>query len=174
MVSNLCLNAATGRVTPKVDVYAFGVVLMEIITGRKALDETMPEEKSHLVTWFRRLLVNQDHLRESVDRALQLDDETYESICKVAELAGHCTAPDAPHRPDMGHIVNILRPLVEQWRPSSEPEENGGGIDLNISLPQTLRMWQAEEGTSRLVDVSSSSDSGTRRVFDSFSSTDCR
>lgn len=146
---------------------------MEIITGRKALDETMPEEKSHLVTWFRRLLVNRDHLRESVDRALQPDDETYDSICKVADLAGHCTTPDAQQRPDMGHAVNILRPLVEQWRPSSEPEENDDGINLNISLPRALRMWQAEEGTSRLFDVCSSSDSGTR-VFDSFSSTDCR
>ncbi|KAJ6384358.1 hypothetical protein OIU78_027632 [Salix suchowensis] len=48
--------AATGRVTSKVDVFAFGVVLMEIITGRKAVDDTRPEEVAHLVTWFRRIL----------------------------------------------------------------------------------------------------------------------
>ncbi|KAL2463386.1 Leucine-rich repeat protein kinase family protein [Forsythia ovata] len=58
--------AATGRVTTKVDVYAFGVVLMEIITGRKALDETMPDERSHLVTWFRRVLINKDNLRKAI------------------------------------------------------------------------------------------------------------
>ncbi|KAL5784279.1 hypothetical protein ACOSQ2_006671 [Xanthoceras sorbifolium] len=46
--------AATGRVTTKIDVYAYGVVLMEIITGRKSLDDSMPDEKAHLVTWFRR------------------------------------------------------------------------------------------------------------------------
>nr|GFA59659.1 receptor-like kinase TMK4 [Tanacetum cinerariifolium] len=43
-----------GRVTTKVDVYEFGVVLIKLITGRKALDETMPDERCQLVSWFRR------------------------------------------------------------------------------------------------------------------------
>ncbi|KAL9162190.1 hypothetical protein ABFS82_07G073000 [Erythranthe guttata] len=143
--------AATGRVTTKVDVYAFGVVLMEIITGRKALDETMPDERSHLVTWFRRVLINKDNLRKSIDSLLDPDEETYESICKVAELAGHCTAREPFQRPEMGHAVNVLGPLVEQWKPS-KPEEDDGGIDLHMSLPQALRRWQADEGTSRMFD----------------------
>uniref|UniRef100_A0A2N9HIS7 Protein kinase domain-containing protein n=1 Tax=Fagus sylvatica TaxID=28930 RepID=A0A2N9HIS7_FAGSY len=44
--------AVTGRVTTKVDLYSFGVILMELITGRKALDESQPEDSLHLVTWF--------------------------------------------------------------------------------------------------------------------------
>ncbi|KAL2469461.1 Leucine-rich repeat protein kinase family protein [Abeliophyllum distichum] len=171
--------AATGRVTTKVDVYAFGVVLMEIITGRKALDETMPDERSHLVTWFRRVLIHKDSLHKAIDPILDPDDETYESLCKVAELAGHCTAREPFQRPDMGHAVNVLGPLVEQWKPSRQEEEEDG-IDLHLSLPQALQRWQADEGTSRMFDdfsysqTQSSIPSKPSGFADTFSSTDCR
>lgn len=153
---------------------------MEIITGRKALDERMPDDRSHLVTWFRRVLVNKDSLRKSIDHILDPDDETYESICKAAELAGHCTAREPYQRPDMGHAVNILGPLVEQWKPSKPEEEDSFGIDLHMSLPQTLQRWQANEGTSRMFDdlsysqTQSSIPAKPSGFVDSFSSTDCR
>lgn len=166
--------------TTKVDVYAFGVVLMEIITGRKALDETMPDERSHLVTWFRRVLINKDNIGKAIDSTLDLDDETYDSICRVAELAGHCTAREPHQRPDMGHAVNVLGPLVEQWKPSNHEEEESYGIDLHMSLPQALQRWQADEGTSRMFDdisisqTQSSLPAKPSGFADTFSSTDCR
>ncbi|MCL7034276.1 hypothetical protein MKW94_025225 [Papaver nudicaule] len=49
--------AGTGRLTRKADVYAYGAVLMKILTGRKALDENLPEGQN-LVTWFCRVLIN--------------------------------------------------------------------------------------------------------------------
>ncbi|XP_022964555.1 receptor-like kinase TMK4 [Cucurbita moschata] len=144
--------AATGRVTTKVDVYAFGVVLMEIISGRKALDDTMPDEQSHLVTWLRRVLINKENIPKAIDQTLNPDEETMECIYKVLELAGHCTAREPHQRPDMGHAVNILGPLVDQWRPTSHHEEETEGMDvgMNMSLPQALQRWQANQGTSTM------------------------
>ncbi|KAK8663321.1 hypothetical protein V6N13_083144 [Hibiscus sabdariffa] len=153
--------AATGRVTTKVDVYAFGVVLMEIITGRKALDETLPDEKSHLVTWFRRVLVNKDNIPKMVDETINCDEETMTSIFKVVELAGHCTAREPYQRPDMGHAVNVLGPLVELWKPSTQQDDEHSGIDLHMSLPQALLRWQADEGTSTMYGDISYSDTHT-------------
>ncbi|KAL3020356.1 hypothetical protein AAZX31_05G139900 [Glycine max] len=173
--------AATGRVTTKVDIYAFGIVLMELITGRKALDDTVPDERSHLVTWFRRVLINKENIPKAIDQTLNPDEETMESIYKVAELAGHCTAREPYQRPDMGHAVNVLVPLVEQWKPSShDEEEDGSGGDLQMSLPQALRRWQANEGTSSIfndISISQTQSSIPCKPVgfaDTFDSMDCR
>ncbi|KDP32592.1 hypothetical protein JCGZ_13142 [Jatropha curcas] len=172
--------AATGRVTTKVDVYAFGVVLMEMITGRKALEDSLGDEKSHLVSWFRRVLINKDNIPMAIDRTLNLDEETLASIYRVAELAGHCTAREPYQRPDMGHAVNVLGPLVEQWRPTSREEDEGYGIDLHLSLPQALQRWQADESSSSMFNDSSYSQTQSSiparpaGFAESFNSTDLR
>ncbi|KAM7527461.1 hypothetical protein LguiB_030871 [Lonicera macranthoides] len=171
--------AATGRVTTKVDVFAFGVVLMEMITGRKALDESMSEEESHLVTWFRKVLSNKDWVRACVDPKLEPNEETFESIYAVAELAGHCTTREPYQRPDMGHAVNVLAPLVEQWKPTSQPVDHSFGIDM--SLPQALAKWKSSEDTTMTSDLldgysqmSRSSPTKNSTIESSFNSKDAR
>ncbi|KAG2715232.1 hypothetical protein I3760_03G067500 [Carya illinoinensis] len=148
--------AVTGRVTTKVDVFSFGVILMELITGRKALDETQPEESMHLVTWFKRMRINKDLFRKAIDPTIDLNEETLASISTVAELAGHCCTREPYQRPDMGHAVNVLSSLVELWKPSEQNSEDIYGIDLEMSLPQALKKWQAYEGRSNMESSSSS------------------
>ncbi|XP_056690513.1 receptor-like kinase TMK4 [Spinacia oleracea] len=160
--------AATGRVTTKVDVFAFGVVLMEIITGRKALDEKLPEDQAQLASWFRRVLITKESIRKAIDPNLETDiEETFESICKVAELSGHCTAREPQQRPDMSHAVNILSPLVEQWRPAELDTDNDCvGINTDVSLPQALQRWQAGE-TTMMSEYSSVMDDDNSRHYHS-------
>ncbi|CAN0910296.1 Receptor protein kinase TMK1 [Linum grandiflorum] len=150
--------AVTGRVTTKVDVFSFGVILMELITGRRALDESQPEESMHLVTWFKRMSLNKDQFRkQAIDPTIdQTNEETLASVTTVAEFAGHCCAREPYQRPDMGHAVNLLSSLVELWKPSDQTQEDMYGIDLDMSLPQALQRWQAFEGRSNLESSSSS------------------
>jgi len=170
--------AVTGRVTTKVDVFSFGVVLMELMTGRRALDETQREENMHLVTWFRRMNVNKESFLAAIDPTIHVDDETFKTICVVSELAGHCTVREPFQRPDMGHAVNVLAPLVEKWKPTDLNGESSTGIDLDLSLPQALKQWQAFDGDSmhlgNLDDTKVSLPTRPQGFADSFTSNDGR
>lgn len=142
--------AVTGRVTTKSDVFSFGAVLMELIAGRKVLDENQPEESVYLVTWFRRMQLNSKDgawLKAVVDPSIVDADvkETLTSIATVAELAGHCCSREPHQRPDMGHAVNVLSTLTDLWKPSDPDTDESYGIDLDMTLPQALKRWQAIE-----------------------------
>ncbi|KAG5411546.1 hypothetical protein IGI04_007865 [Brassica rapa subsp. trilocularis] len=155
--------AVTGRVTTKVDIFSLGVILMELITGRKALDVTQPEDSVHLVTWFRRVAASKDKdkdaFKNAIDPNIEVDEETLASVQKVWDLAGHCCAREPYQRPDMGHIVNVLSSLTVQWTPSEADPDDLYGIDYDMPLPQAVKKWQANEGLSQTMDDSGSSSS---------------
>ncbi|KAJ6425125.1 hypothetical protein OIU84_025821 [Salix udensis] len=145
--SNGLQSFVMGKITTKVDVFSYGVVLMELLTGLTALDEERSEESRYLAEWFWRIKSSKEKLMAAIDPALNVDEETFESISTIAELAGHCTSRDPNHRPDMGHAVNVLGPLVEKWKPVNDESEDFYGIDYNQPLPQMLKVWQDADST---------------------------
>ncbi|XP_073141282.1 receptor protein kinase TMK1-like [Henckelia pumila] len=169
--------AVTGKITTKVDIFSFGVVLMELLTGLVALDENRPEESRYLAEWFWQIKSNKDTLIASIDPSLDAKEEIYDSICIIAELAGHCTGREANHRPDMGHIVNVLAQLVEKWKPYEDMDQCSG-IDTTLPLPQMLKGWQ-EADTQDFSGTCSHDSKGSipakpSGFADSFTSADAR
>lgn len=170
------INPVTGKVTTKADVFSFGVVLMELLTGVMALDESRPEESQYLAAWFPRIKSSKDALMAAVDPSLDVREEAFESISVFAELAGHCTAREPSQRPDMGHAVNVLGPLVEKWKPFDDETEEYSGIDYSLPLTQMVKGWQDGKDLS-YVDLEDSKGSIPARptgFAESFTSADGR
>ncbi|KAK4775536.1 hypothetical protein SAY87_023497 [Trapa incisa] len=100
--------AMTGHLLVKSDVYSYGVVLLELLTGRKPVDMSQPQGQENLVTWARPLLTSHEGLKQLVDPAL---DGTYDfdDMAKVAAIASMCVHAEVTHRPFMGEVVQALK-----------------------------------------------------------------
>ncbi|XP_027107595.2 receptor-like cytosolic serine/threonine-protein kinase RBK2 isoform X3 [Coffea arabica] len=92
-----------GIVDEKTDVFAFGVLLLELITGRKALDES----QNSLVLWAKPLLEN-NNLSELVDPSLG-NEYNPEEMDRVILTATSCIEQDPIERPQMRKVVTLLR-----------------------------------------------------------------
>ncbi|KAK4785998.1 hypothetical protein SAY86_002687 [Trapa natans] len=170
--------AVMGKITTKVDVFSYGVVLMELLTGLTALDEGRPEESRYLAEWFWRIKPSNDKLAEALDGSIEANEEALDSISVVADLACLCTRREPHHRPDMAHVVNVLSPLVERWKPVNDESDCTFGIDLGLPLPQMLKAWQEAESSGSdggaLDDSSSSIPARPMGFAESFASGDGR
>ncbi|XVF20169.1 hypothetical protein REPUB_Repub11eG0175100 [Reevesia pubescens] len=70
--------AMTGQLTFKSDIYSFGVVLLELITGRKAIDNTRDRAEQNLVAWVRQSLF---HFHQLVYFDVSIDYIPVEIVC---------------------------------------------------------------------------------------------
>ncbi|KAJ6408815.1 hypothetical protein OIU84_008501 [Salix udensis] len=167
-----------GKITTKADVFSYGVVLMELLTGLTALGEERSEESRYLAEWFWKIKSSKEKLIASIDPTLNANEEIFESIYTIAELAGHCTCREPNHRPDMGHAVNVLAPLVEKWKPINDESGDFSGIDYSLPLPEMLKVWQDGESTglshTSLNDSKSSIPARPTGFAESFTSADGR
>jgi hypothetical protein len=78
----------TGHLLVKSYVYSYGVVLLELLTGRKPVDMSQPAGQENLVAWARPLLTNVLSLRQAVDPLLG-PSVPMDSVAKAGR--GSCT-----------------------------------------------------------------------------------
>ncbi|KAE9460738.1 hypothetical protein C3L33_07341, partial [Rhododendron williamsianum] len=100
--------AMTGHLLVKSDVYSYGVVLLELLSGRKPVDMSQSPGQENLVTWARPLLTCREGLAQLVDPSLAGNFD-FDDMAKVAAIASMCVHPEVTHRPFMGEVVQALK-----------------------------------------------------------------
>ncbi|GMG98179.1 hypothetical protein Nepgr_000019 [Nepenthes gracilis] len=105
--------AMTGQLTFKSDIYSFGVVLLEIITGRKAIDNTKDSKEQNLVAWARPLFKDRKRFAEMADPRLQGQYPT-RGLYQALAIAAMCVQEQPNMRPLVADVVTALNYLASQ------------------------------------------------------------
>ncbi|KAL2231617.1 UNVERIFIED_CONTAM: putative receptor-like serine/threonine-protein kinase [Sesamum indicum] len=98
--------ASTGMLNEGNDVYSFGVLLMEIITGRGPVDYSRPPGEMNLVDWFKGMVASRRG-EELVDPLMDVPPPP-RALKRVLLVCLRCIDLDANKRPKMGQIVHML------------------------------------------------------------------
>jgi len=131
--------------------YAFGMVLLELITGRKPIDTINPKGQESLILWARSLLQDRN-MRNLADKCLQ-DVSTQMRWDRMMLAATLCLRQTPHYRPCMSRILKLLqgedditdwawcqKEMIKDMDTSDEDDivENQGGHDIQTHL--TLAM----------------------------------
>uniref|UniRef100_A0A0D3EVA2 non-specific serine/threonine protein kinase n=1 Tax=Oryza barthii TaxID=65489 RepID=A0A0D3EVA2_9ORYZ len=108
---------ATFQLTVKTDVYSFGIVLLEIVTGQPPV--FMDPQTIHLPNWVRQKIAN-GSVHDVVDKKL-LDQYDATHLQTVIDLAMNCLENASIDRPSMTEVVSVLkRETIGNFNPSKE------------------------------------------------------
>lgn len=136
--------AMTGHLLVKSDVYSYGVVLLELLTGRKPVDMSQPPGQENLVTWARPMLTSKEGLEALVDPALGCN-LPFDNIARVAAIASMCVQPEVSHRPFMGEVVQALKLVYND----SDASNGGGSGSFSQGGESNAHDTEVKDGSSQ-------------------------
>ncbi|CAA3010791.1 LRR receptor-like serine threonine- kinase FEI 1 [Olea europaea subsp. europaea] len=111
----------SGRATEKTDVYSFGVLVLEIVSGKRPTDASFIEKGLNIVGWLN-YLVSENRQREIVDpNCVAVETESLDALLSIAI---QCVSSGPEDRPTMHRVVQILESEVMTPCPSDFYDSN--------------------------------------------------
>lgn len=104
----------------KSDVYGFGVVLVEMLTGLRALDTTRPSGEHNLVDWIKPHLADRRKLKAIMDAKLE-GRYPSKAAFQIAQLSLRCIGSEHRSRPSMKEVLETLERIEASNEKPREP-----------------------------------------------------
>ncbi|KAI7752650.1 hypothetical protein M8C21_001990 [Ambrosia artemisiifolia] len=117
-----------GKVSDKTDVYAFGVVLLELLTGRKPIESRRGVGEENLVLWAKPLL-QQGSIDKLLDPRIKFSQRHIDQISRMIQAAEASINNEESKRPNIDVIISILK-----------------GVEANEKLRKTPRTSLSSDG----------------------------
>ncbi|XP_038989162.1 probable serine/threonine-protein kinase At1g01540 [Phoenix dactylifera] len=115
--------AGTGMLNETSDIYSFGILIMEIISGRKPVDYSRPPGEVNLVEWLKALVSNRNS--EGLLDPKMLEKPSSRALKRALLVALRCVDPDSQKRPRMGQVIHMLEaddfPYRDDHRAGRDP-----------------------------------------------------
>ncbi|KAK4757820.1 hypothetical protein SAY87_019121 [Trapa incisa] len=131
----------SGHLTSKSDVWSFGVVLYEVLTGRRSLDMNRPKPEQKLLDWVRQYHADSRKFVMIIDPCLE-NQFSVAAARMIAKLADGCLQKSAKERPKMSEVVRVLMDASQLSMGDQSPIE---GERAFMSLPDNSEPKNKED-----------------------------
>lgn len=126
----------TGRTSTQTDVFGFGVLILEIVCGRRPIEEGKPD----LIDWVWSLWERQELVSALDDWIKAKGGYGDEEVERILHLGLLCVHPQPHVRPTMRQVLKLLEVRVEEGADESE------GEGMELSLPDRVRTTATMRG----------------------------
>lgn len=113
--------------TPKSNVWSFGIVLLELLTGRKNYDSRHPKEERNIVKWSRPFLADDCRLALIIDSRIKAR-VPQKAARIVTDIVLKCLQKDPSERPTMRAIVESLNSIQDMKYPCRFPLQEPSAV----------------------------------------------
>ncbi|KAK9692039.1 hypothetical protein RND81_09G237300 [Saponaria officinalis] len=138
--------SSSGELTFKSDIYCFGVLLLELITGRRVIDTTRPNDEQNLVTWAQPIFREPKRFSDLSDPRLNKEFPVT-SLNQAVGICAMCLQEEPSVRPLIGDVVAALS-FLSVPQPNTTPASTQAEKDISSNVyspPPEQKMHYADD-----------------------------
>lgn len=133
----------TGHLKAQSDIWSFGVVLYEILTGRRVLERNRPTVEQKLLDWVKQFPADGKRFSMIIDPRLR-NQYSISAARRIAKLADSCLKKNSEERPTMNQVVECLKLAIRESEEANTSNKIPVASSSNLADRRSKRVGSYE------------------------------